>query len=141
MLKNLMSNPFQKELSEGKHNVVLTNAAYHEDKKDAANDYLCLEMLIDNELRYKRNMFERDVSIFLSHTRRQLNRQNETIVPMDYIKDLISNKTELELWVAYPVVPTKNGPKRVQNIYWLEPTMEMVSEGATTDDAELPTGV
>lgn len=141
MLKNLMSNPFQKELNEGKHNVVMTDVTYHENKKDAANDYLCLEMLIDNELHYKRNMFERDVSIFLSHTRRQLNRQNETIVPMAYIKDLISKKTELELWVAYPVVPTKNGPKRVQNIYWLEPTMEMVSEGATTDDAELPTGV
>lgn len=95
-------------------------------------------MTVDGDLHYKRNMFERDVSIFLSHTRRQLNMQDQNINPKDYLDNLVKTQNKLDMWVAYPKVPTKNGIRRVQNIYWTEPSAETAE---SADDAEMPSGV
>lgn len=135
MLKDLMNKTFQKELAEGKHKATITNWTYNENTKNHNNDYIQLSLTIDGELNYKRNMFERDMSIFLSHTRKQLNKQNENINPTEYLNELVSNKTELDLWVAYPIVPTANGLRRVQNMYWAEPAAEL---DGNEDDSELP---
>ena len=137
MLNELMNSTFQKELSEGKHTVVLKAWTY-KPESDPKNDYICLEMLVDGDLHYKRNMFERDVSIFLSHTRRQLNMQDQSINPKTYLDDLVKSQNKLDMWVAYPKVPTKNGVRRVQNVYWTEPSAETAE---SADDAELPSGV
>ena len=136
MLNELMNSTFQKELSAGKHTVVLKKWTY-KPETDPKNDYICLEMLVDGDLHYKRNMFERDVSIFLSHTRRQLGKQDQNIEPKTYLNELVLSQTALDMWVAYPNVPTKNGVRRVQNVYWMEPSQ--VAESA--DDAEMPSGV
>ena len=134
-LRDLMNNTFAGEIAEGKHTAVVKNFQYVENESNPDNSYILITFLIDNKREYKRNFFLRDMSILLSHTRRQLGRANEDIVPGMYIKELIDNQTELDIWFEYPTVATRTGPKRVQNIAWLPP---VTAEADETPDFELP---
>ena len=134
-LRELMNNTFAGEIAEGKHTAVVKNFQYVENESNPDNSYILITFLIDNKREYKRNFFLRDMSILLSHTRRQLGRANEDIVPGVYLQELIDNQTELEIWFEYPTVATRTGPKRVQNIAWLPP---VTTEADETPDFELP---
>ena len=134
-LRDLMNNTFAGEIAEGKHTAVVKNVQYVENESNPDNSYILITFLIDNKREYKRNFFLRDMSILLSHTRRQLGRANEDIVPGVYLKELIDNQTELDIWFEYPTVATRTGPKRVQNIAWLPPVS---AEADETPDFELP---
>lgn len=134
-LRNLMNNTFAGEIAEGKHTAIVKNFQYVENESNPDNSYILITFLIDNKREYKRNFFLRDMSILLSHTRRQLGRANEDIVPGVYLKELIDNQTELDIWFEYPTVATRTGPKRVQNIAWLPPVS---AEADETPDFELP---
>ena len=134
-LRDLMNNTFAGEIAEGKHTAVVKNFQYIENESNPDNSYILITFLIDNKREYKRNFFLRDMSILLSHTRRQLGRANEDIVPGVYLKELIDNQTELDIWFEYPTVATRTGPKRVQNIAWLPPVS---AEADETPDFELP---
>ena len=134
-LRNLMNNTFAGEIAEGKHTAVVKNFQYVENESNPDNSYILITFLIDNKREYRRNFFLRDMSILLSHTRRQLGRANEDIVPGVYLKELIDNQTELDIWFEYPTVATRTGPKRVQNIAWLPP---VTAEADETPDFELP---
>ena len=134
-LRELMNSTFAGEIAEGKHTAVVKNFQYVENESNPDNSYILITFLIDNKREYKRNFFLRDMSILLSHTRRQLGRANEDIVPGVYLKELIDNQTELDIWFEYPTVATRTGPKRVQNIAWLPP---VTAEADETPDFELP---
>ena len=134
-LRELMNNTFAGEIAEGKHTAVVKNFQYVENESNPDNSYILITFLIDGKRDYKRNFFLRDMSILLSHTRRQLGRANEDIVPGIYLKELIDNQTELDIWFEYPTVATRTGPKRVQNIAWLPP---VTAEADETPDFELP---
>ena len=134
-LRDLMNNTFAGEIAEGKHTAVVKNFQYIENESNPDNSYILITFLIDGKRDYKRNFFLRDMSILLSHTRRQLGRANEDIVPGVYLKELIDNQTELDIWFEYPTVATRTGPKRVQNIAWLPPVQEL---GNATPDFEMP---
>ena len=134
-LRDLMNNTFAGEIAEGKHTAVVKNFQYVENESNPDNSYILITFLIDNKREYKRNFFLRDMSILLSHTRRQLGRANEDIVPGVYLQELIDNQTELDIWFEYPTVATRTGPKRVQNIAWLPP---VTAEADETPDFELP---
>ena len=134
-LRELMNNTFAGEIAEGKHTAIVKNFQYVENESNPDNSYILITFLIDGKRDYKRNFFLRDMSILLSHTRRQLGRANEDIVPGVYLKELIDNQTELDIWFEYPTVATRTGPKRVQNIAWLPPVS---AEADETPDFELP---
>ena len=134
-LRDLMNNTFAGEIAEGKHTAIVKNFQYVENESNPDNSYILITFMIDGKRDYKRNFFLRDMSILLSHTRRQLGRANEDIVPGVYLKELIDNQTELDIWFEYPTVATRTGPKRVQNIAWLPP---MSAEADETPDFELP---
>ena len=134
-LRDLMNNTFAGEIAEGKHTAVVKNFQYVENESNPDNSYILITFLIDGKRDYKRNFFLRDMSILLSHTRRQLGRANEDIVPGIYLKELIDNQTELDIWFEYPTVATRTGPKRVQHIAWLPPVS---AEADETPDFELP---
>lgn len=134
-LRDLMNNTFAGEIAEGKHTAVVKNFQYVENESNPDNSYILITFLIDGKRDYKRNFFMRDMSILLSHTRRQLGRANEDIVPGVYLKELIDNQTELDIWFEYPTVATRTGHKRVQNIAWLPPVS---AEADKTPDFELP---
>ena len=134
-LRDLMNNTFAGEIAEGKHTAIVKNFQYVENETNPDNSYILITFLIDGKRDYKRNFFLRDMSILLSHTRRQLGRANEDIVPGVYLKELIDNQTELDIWFEYPTVATRTGPKRVQNIAWLPPVS---AEADETPDFELP---
>lgn len=126
-LRDLMNNTFAGEIAEGKHTVTFKDFRYVENENNPDNSYIAIIFNVDGKREYKRNFFLRDMSILLSHTRRQLGRENEDIVPGVYLQDLIDKQTELNIWFSYPVVATKNGPRRVQNISWMPPA-EVQSE-------------
>ena len=134
-LRDLMNSTFAGEIAEGKHTAVVKSFQYVENESNPDNSYILITFLIDNKRDYKRNFFLRDMSILLSHTRRQLGRANEDIVPGVYLQELIDNQTELDIWFEYPTVATRTGPKRVQNIAWLPP---VTAEADETPDFELP---
>lgn len=131
MLKDLMNKTFTAEITEGQHKAVLTAFEYKQHPSNESYDYIAMVFTIDGKREFKRNMFERDTSIMLSQTRRQLNRASEDINPTEYLKDLINNKTELEIWITYPIVPTRNGARRVQNIAW-----QNISTSESDDEEE-----
>ena len=120
-LRDLMNNTFAGEIAEGKHTVTFKDFKYVENENNPDNSYIAILFNVDGKREYKRNFFLRDMSILLSHTRRQLGRENEDIVPGVYLQDLIDKQTELNIWFSYPVVATKSGPRRVQNISWMPP--------------------
>ena len=126
-LKALMNNTFAGEIAEGKHTVTFKDFKYVENENNPDNSYIAILFNVDGKRAYKRNFFLRDMSILLSHTRRQLGRENEDIVPGVYLQELIDTQTELNIWFSYPVVATKSGPRRVQNISWMPPA-EVQSE-------------
>ena len=126
-LRDLMNNTFAGEIAEGKHTVTFQDFRYVENENNPDNSYIAIIFNVDGKREYKRNFFLRDMSILLSHTRRQLGRENEDIVPGVYLQDLIDKQTELNIWFSYPVVATKSGPRRVQNISWMPPA-EVQSE-------------
>ena len=137
MLKDLMNKTFNAEITEGQHKAVLTAFEYKQHPSNESYDYIAMVFVIDGKREFKRNMFERDISIMLSQTRRQLNRAAEDINPTEYLKDLIDNKTELEIWITYPIVSTRNGARRVQNIAW-----QNISTSESDDkEEEIPEGV
>ena len=122
-LSELMSKPFVGELTEGEHNAILlswnlvTNA-------DPTKEYIRMTFNVNNgdgHQEYTRNLFVRDISIALSHIRRQLNRANEVIDPRTFLNGLRDGKTALKIWVTYPIVSGRNGAKRVQNLYFQPP--------------------
>ena len=126
-LKNLINSTFAGEIAEGKHTVTFKDFKYVENENNPDNSYIAILFNVDGKREYKRNFFFRDMSILLSHTRRQLGRENEDIVPGVYLQELIDAQTELNIWFSYPVVATKSGPRRVQNISWMPPA-EVQSE-------------
>ena len=126
-LRDLMNKTFAGEIAEGKHTVTFQNFKYVENENNPDNSYIAILFNVDGKREYKRNFFLRDMSILLSHTRRQLGRENEDIVPGVYLQELIDTQTELNIWFSYPVVATKSGPRRVQNISWMPPA-EVQSE-------------
>ena len=137
MLKDLMNKTFNAEITEGQHKAVLTAFEYKQHPSNESYDYIAMVFTIDGKREFKRNMFERDISIMLSQTRRQLNRASEDINPNEYLKDLIDSKTELEIWITYPIVPTRNGARRVQNIAW----QNISTSESDDEEEEIPEGV
>ena len=137
MLKDLMNKTFTAEITEGQHKAVLTSFEYKQHPSNESYDYIAMVFVIDGKREFKRNMFERDISIMLSQTRRQLNRASEDINPIEYLKGLIDNKTELEIWITYPIVSTRNGARRVQNIAW----QNISTSESTDEEEEIPEGV
>ena len=137
MLKDLMNKTFNAEITEGQHKAVLTSFEYKQHPSNESYDYIAMVFVIDGKREFKRNMFERDISIMLSQTRRQLNRASEDINPTEYLKDLIDNKTELEIWITYPIVSTRNGARRVQNIAW----QNISTSESNDEEEEIPEGV
>ena len=137
MLKDLMNKTFNAEITEGQHKAVLTAFEYKQHPSNESYDYIAMVFVIDGKREFKRNMFERDISIMLSQTRRQLNRASEDINPNEYLKGLIDNKTELEIWITYPIVPTRNGARRVQNIAW----QNISTSESDDEEEEIPEGV
>jgi hypothetical protein len=140
-LEELMHTSFQKEISEGKHSAKLTSMQYVPNAKNRANDYITMAFDIDNgDCSYKRNQFIRDISIMLSHVRRQLGKAGETIQPTEFLQGLITDKTEFNIWFSYPTVMTAKGLRRTQNIQFIEPiAIAASSETPTDDSAELDT--
>ena len=138
-LSELMSKPFVGELTEGEHSGILTAWTLVTNATDPSKEYIRMTFNVNNaegHQEYVRNLFVRDMSIALSHIRRQLNRANEVIDPRAFLNGLRDNKTELKLWITYPIVTARSGAKRVQNLYFQPPIT--ADETAVIGEMETP---
>ena len=147
MLRDLMNRPFQAEMVEGHHRVSILAWEYNADRNgNAANDYLTITFKHEHG-ESRNNLFEKDMSIFLSHVRRQLGRQLETIDPRLFLKEHIDNKTEFDCWVVFRNIVDKNDltkMRRVRNLLFIEPAPDATHDtasNATKEDSELPPGM
>ena len=140
-LSELMNKVFTAEITEGEHKATI-KAWEFKPNTDPTKEYIKMTFTVENcgkTQEFVRNMFERDISLAVSHIRRQLDRSNESIVPTAFFDELIASSTEIKMWIQYPVVPTKNGAQRRQNIYFLPPLSSV--EAASSADMEMPVGV
>lgn len=136
MLRETMAKKFNGELAEGIHEVTLKNWVYMAHDTDPNKDYIAITLNHPNG-EYKRNMFDKDIQIMISHLRRQFNRSQEAIIPTEFFSDLVTNQTKFNIWISYPVVTSAQGLKRVQNLNFLEPYGTMATaEGA--EEMEVP---
>ena len=147
MLRDLMNRPFQAEMVEGHHRVSILAWEYNADRNgNAANDYLTITFKHEHG-ESRNNLFEKDMSIFLSHVRRQLGRQLETIDPRLFLKELIDNATEFDCWVVFRTIVDKNDltkMRRVRNLLFIEPAPDATpnaTSNVTEEDSELPPGM
>lgn len=137
MLRELITKTFQSEVSEGEHLATLLNWSYSADVNDSSKDYIIMTFSLDSTHTYKRNMFERDISIMLSQVRRQLNRSAEDLHPTEFFDELVTNKIPFKLWVYKPTVFSNKDQcfKRVHNIRFEAPiTGEEDTTPAPADD-------
>ena len=118
-LKELMSKPIAPALKEGQHNVILkdyivkTSSKFKNDGSTEEKEYL--QIVLNNGTRnINDNKFtEKSVSITVSHIRKQLGREYDEIVPIEFLNELKENQTPLTIWVT-----KDNG---YTNINYLEP--------------------
>lgn len=136
-LQDFFNNKVLGELREGMHEC--TMSAYSL-VSNTQTPYLRINFTMNDGNVYTRNFFERDLIIMVSHLRRQLGRQHETIVPSEFFKELIDSQTPLKFWIVYPTVMTKNGPRRVQNILFLEPEVTQQAQPEEPTAQHTPTG-
>jgi len=129
-----LKKPLAPKLVDGEHKAVLKEYTMVENETQPANSYISFIVNIDGH-DYKRNMFQRDISFFLSHTREQLNRSHEEIMPLDYMDELISSATELKLWTETVQIKTSKGKTITQNWRWLPPLYIDTPDTEDTDDS------
>ena len=138
MLNEFMNRTFNAELTAGEHPSTLKSWEYKAHASDASNDYLRMTFITENcgkQQEFVRNLFERDVSIAVSHLRRQLDRTHEDVTPVAFFDELVSNATPFSIWISYPTVATKKGMQRKQNLHFLAPS---VADEANGIDMEMP---
>jgi len=105
----------------------LFNTSY----EPTTSDYYALDLVMADGRTFRRNLFERDLAIFLKQTRVQILADNTVdLEPIQWIKDLIGK--EISIWITYPVVPTRDKTlKRVQNVNYCKPLASEITEVAT----------
>lgn len=121
MANNLIS--FYKEgismpqLNEGVYKCKLISHKLVDTKPE--NPYIALEFETENGRILKENRFNQGFQIFISHLKQQLNRGDEEIGVLDFLNELITNKTEFNIWIT-KFTPTNGGQTR-SNFNFLEP--------------------
>ena len=137
-LFEIMNRPFFGKITEGEHSAIMTGWNMVNNDQNPDYSYIRMEFMIDGKSSFAKNMFARDITFFLSHTRRQLGRETEDLYPGEYFDELITNKTPLQIWFSYPTVDTRNGAREVQNISFIAPTQPNTATTASSDDEGLP---
>lgn len=101
------------------------------------NPYIALEFVTENGRTLKENRFNQGFQIFISHLKQQLNRGDEEIGVLDFLNELIENKTEFNIWIT-KFTPANGGQIR-SNFNFLEPRKKTdtgVSVSSLTDSSE-----
>ena len=114
-------------------------ALFSTEFEPTTQDYFTATYLMENNREFKRNLFEKDLAIFLKQTRIQiLNDNTVDIEPMEWIKSLLNK--EITLYISYPIVPSRTKElKRVQNVnYCPKLTIDTGADEADQTTEEKP---
>ena len=130
-LMEMLKSTFKPALEEGKYSATMKSYELVDNEKAPYVKFTFT--LVDNGREITENRFEKGLGVMISHLRTQLGREKEEIVPQDFFKELIDNKTEFNIWIVKRII---NGVQRT-NFNFLEPLKENVSaEGTIVPDAE-----
>ena len=114
-LFEMYNSTFKPALAEGKYTVTLKSHEYVAHEK---TPYIRIEMTIkDTDRVVVENRFENTFPVMISHLRQQLKREQEEVIPTDFLDELIENKTEFNIWVVKRII---NGAQKT-NVNFLEP--------------------
>lgn len=127
---------FEPALKEGTYQTVLKSHEYV-----AEHDYIRLNFeVIEGENKGRilnENRFVKGFPIMISHLRQQLKREDETIEPIPFLNELVTNKTPITIWVTKVLV---NGSQKT-NLNFIAPiiqeTVVPTVEESTEDDIQL----
>lgn len=117
-------------LREGKYDVVLKSTAYVANETNPNNSYIKVILETNEGRQISTNKFNRGFQIMIAHLKKQLGREDDEVVVQEFLKELIDNKTPLNVWVTIYTDP--NTKRSNTNINFLEPLEEQ--EVAVVDD-------
>lgn len=127
-LLEMYKSTFQPALSEGVYKVRMLK---HEFVQNEKAPYIKFEFeVVDTGRKLTENRFEKGFGVMVSHLRQQLGRENEAIQPISFFNELITNKTEFNIWVVKRVI---DGTPRT-NFNFLEPIKEQKPNITVVDD-------
>lgn len=117
-------------LREGKYDVVLKSTAYVANEANPNNSYIKVILETNEGRQISTNKFNRGFQIMIAHLKKQLGREDDEVIVQEFLKELIDNKTPLNVWVT---IYTDPATKRSNtNINFLEPIE--AQEVAIVDD-------
>lgn len=129
-LLDMLKSTFKPALEEGKY--AATMEKYEVVDNPNAPYVKFTYTLKDSGREVTDNRFEKGLGVMISHLRTQLGREKEDIIPQDFFKGLIDNKTEINIWV---VKRTVNGVQKT-NFNFLEPIKTTETTPTIVPDAE-----
>ena len=130
-LLEMYNSTFQPALEEGEVKVKLLS---HEYVQHQRGDYIKFVFEVvegaNKGRKLTENRFEKGFGVMVSHLRQQLGRENEAIQPQRFFNELITNKTEFNIWVVKRMV---NGAPRT-NFNFIEPIKEELPNTEVVED-------
>jgi hypothetical protein len=113
------------KLKEGKHTATLKSHQFIAGEGADAKPYVRLELDLPDRMIVD-NRFEAGFSIFLDHIKEQLGKSDDNIAVQDLLSNLISEKTQFNIWISYVTEDNRT----YRNINYLPPK----SEATTTSE-------
>lgn len=106
-------------LREGKYNVVLKGTELVVNETNPNNSYVKVTLQTTEGRTITTNKFDRGFRIMLSHLKKQLQREDEEVGVQEFLNELITNATPLNIWVTIYTDPETL--RSNTNINFLEP--------------------
>lgn len=106
-------------LREGKYDVVLKATEFVANETNPNNSYIKVTLETTEGRTITTNKFDRGFKIMLAHLKKQLHREDEEVGVQDFLNELITNATPLNIWVTIYTDP--NTLRSNTNINFLEP--------------------
>lgn len=125
-LMTLLATKVRKELKHGEHKAILTAMSVKPitGADGQLRDALRLDFILpeeDNRPLSDIKSSEKSIAVLISHLRKNQNKQDEDIVPVEFLNNLIKNKTVFSIWTER----TKEG---YLNISYLPPLKTATAE-------------
>lgn len=122
----------QPQLKEGVYKCTLVSHKLVDTKPE--NPYIALEFKTETGRILKDNRFNQGFQIFVSHIKQQLGRADEEIGVLELLDELVTNKTEFNIWIT-KYTPANGGQTR-SNFNFLEPRKNSIEDtGVEVNDS------
>ena len=121
----------QPQLNEGVYTCKLVEHKLVETNPE--NPYIALTFETNTGRKLTDNRFNQGFQIFVSHLKQQLGRGDEEVAVLEFLNNLIKEKTEFKIWIT-KYTPANGGQTR-SNFNFLEPRKK-IEQAVTTNPVQ-----